>query len=397
MHGRTQPQHASRRQALVWLGGLITAPVAANTQADQAGDALYLAAAWQQADGSYRIGLLAASRTVAQAPLRVVDALEVPTRAHGVHALADGSIVATARRPGDWLVRWQPQRGAAPVWHWVDAARSFNGHVIASPDGRHLFTTETDIDTGASLVARRDVSTLQTEAEWPTHGIDAHELIWAPTAARSMGNSSALPALIVANGGVPTAPETGRVKRDLHTMDSSIVRLDGSTGELQGQWRLQDQRLSLRHLAWSSDRAVLGIALQAEHDDAAARQAAPILALFDGRSLRLAPAPQAMAARIHGYGGSIAATPAGWAVSCPRADGIATFTPQGGWSDLVALPEVCALAVDQQAQQLWAAGVGHSLQDALPAAQRPPRHHAHDTPLAGARMDNHWVVARGEG
>ena len=36
-----------------------------------------------------------------------------------------------------------------------------------------VYTTETDIDTGASLIARRDARSLETDAEWPTHGIDA--------------------------------------------------------------------------------------------------------------------------------------------------------------------------------------------------------------------------------
>ncbi|RYF25515.1 MAG: DUF1513 domain-containing protein [Comamonadaceae bacterium] len=282
MHAPVRYAAVNRRNALCWLGGLLTAPMAVSHAYAKApaSDDLRLAAAWQQADGSYRIGVLAAGRSASGAPLRVIDALEVPTRAHGVHALPDGSIVATARRPGDWLVRWHPGRADPAVWHWVDATRSFNGHVIASPDGRTLYTTETDIDTGASLVARRDARSLETEAEWPTHGIDAHELIWAPPASGS--SATRRTTLIVANGGVPTAPETGRVKRDLHTMDSSIVRLDGSSGELQGQWRLQDKRLSLRHLAWNADRTVLGIALQAEHDEAAIKHSAPILALFDG-------------------------------------------------------------------------------------------------------------------
>ena len=351
-----------RRRALALLGGLAAMPLA------HAGAPLRLAAAWQQADGGYRVGVLATD-----GPLTVLHTLEVPTRAHGVHVLPDGSILAAARRPGDWLVRWRPG-GGEPLWHWIDATRSFNGHVIASADGRWLYTTETDIDTGASLVARRDARSLETEAEWPTHGIDAHELIWDGAT------------LIVANGGVPTAPETGRVKRDLHTMDSSIVRLGGRTGELLGQWRLEDPRLSLRHLAWNPGHTMLGIALQAEHDDAAAKHVAPILALFDGQGLRAVPTPGAGESGIHGYGGSIAATAGGWAVSCPRANGIATFTPQGAWRALVPLPEACALAVS--GRQLWAGGLHSSLQDALSAS---PSAHPHAAGLRGVRLDNHWV------
>jgi hypothetical protein len=364
----------SRRQALVLMGSLAAMPLAAH--AAPQGAEMQLLGAWQQADGGYRIGVLAA-QAGGPSPLRTRHVLEVPTRAHGISRLPDGSMVATARRPGDWLVRWHPGQPADKAqWHWVDATRSFNGHVIASADGRSLYTTETDVDTGASLVARRDARSLETVDEWATHGIDAHELIWAPA------TRGAKPPLVVANGGVPTAPETGRTKRDLHTMDSSIVRLHGESGELQGQWRLPDARLSLRHLAWNAERTVLGIALQAEHDDAADKAAAPILALFDGKALRLCPAGQSMA----GYGGSIASTAEGWAVSCPRSQGVATFTPDGQWRGLVGLEEVCALAVGSG--RLWAAGVSHSLEDARSAS---PITHAHAKELAGARMDNHWV------
>ncbi len=379
------PGLPTRRLALQWLG-LLGLPCSAVAQAAPAGPQARLAAAWQQADGGYRVGLLGVGRDPA-APLQVLHALEVPTRAHGVHVLPDGSIVATARRPGDWLVHWQPCTATPPRWHWVDPGRSFNGHVIASADGSALYTTETDVDTGASLVAVRDAGSLETVAEWPTHGIDAHELRWAPHAFAHEAAGRAAP-LIVANGGVPTAPETGRVKRDLHTMDSSLVQLDGRTGALRGQWRLADRRLSLRHLAWNAEGSMLGIALQAEHDDASARAQAPVLALFDGQRLRVAdPAPPTPAA-LRGYGGSIAATAEGWAVSCPRAGGIATFSPQGSWRGLVELPEVCALA--PAAGRLWAAGLDHSLQDAAGAA---PLRHAHASALAGARMDNHWTLA----
>lgn len=381
----SRPAALSRRSALQWLG-LLGLSGNAVALAPAAASGLRLVAAWQQADGGYRIGLLSVGGT-AGSPLTVLHALEVPTRAHGVHALRDGSIVATARRPGDWLVRWNPAKAAPPHWHWVDPTRSFNGHVIASADGRSLYTTETDIDTGASLVARRDAASLETLAEWPTHGIDAHELLWTPVAAQGQ-RTDATPRLIVANGGVPTAPETGRVKRDLHTMDSSIVQLDGATGALRGHWRLADRRLSLRHLAWNAQGSALGIALQAEHDEASAREAAPVLALFDGKRLRVAQAPHTSQAALRGYGGSIAAAPDGWAVSCPRAGGIATFTPKGTWRGLVELPQVCALA--QADRHLWAAGLNHSLQDALGPS---PGQHPHAQTLAGARMDNHWAFA----
>ncbi len=368
--------------ALAGLGAWSFAPTPAFAKNN---GAVQLAAAWERG-GSFHIGLLS-TQPGAGNPLQVHASLEVPTRAHGLFVLPDGSVLATARRPGDWLVRWQPGQRAVPQWLWQeDGQRSFNGHVIATADGTRLFTTETDVETGASWVGVRNARSLQKIAEWPTHGIDAHELTWDLRTTRH-----GTPTLIIANGGVPTALETGRVKRDLDTMDSSIVRLDARTGALLGQWRLQDQRLSLRHLAWSPDGhkpRSLGIALQAEHDNSAARDAAPVLALFDGTALRVVPTPERIAQTIHGYGGSVAATPSGWAVSCPRANGVAIYTPQGEWQDLVPLPAVCALAVHGGA--LWAGGDGTSLQNVQAAA---PVTHPHGPGLQGMRLDNHWVVA----
>lgn len=378
----------SRRQALRLGAGLgLAVPLAAAWAGPAAAaGSLRLAAAWQQEDGSYRIGVLQA-RPGQDAPLRAMHTLDIPTRAHGLCPLPDGSIVAASRRPGDWLVRWWPGTPREPVWQWTDGTRSFNGHVIASPDGRLLYTTETDADTGQSLVVQRSAERLEAVSEWPTQGIDAHELLWDR---HTLADGA--PTLIVANGGVPTAPETGRVKRALETMDSSVVRLHGRTGDVLGQWRLGDRRLSLRHLAWSADGLVLGVALQAEHDGQPDREAAPVLALFDGKALRAtapvpAQGPGGPRGGLRGYGGSIAATPEGWAVSCPRAQGIATFSPQGDWQRLVALPEVCALAVNGTA--LWAAGLDHTLENARGAAPQP---HLHRSGLAKARVDNHWYV-----
>lgn len=372
-----------RRHTLLALASLGAWTVAPGTAwAGAAGlPNIHLAAAWER-EGSFHIGLLSTLPGTGQR-LQIHASLEVPTRAHGLCVLPDGSVLATARRPGDWLVRWRPDRGAQAQWRWQEGERSFNGHTIASPDGQHLVTTETDVETGDSLVGLRDARTLQKIAEWPTHGIDAHELAWDT---RTPHHGA--PTLIVANGGVPTAPETGRAKRDLHTMDSSLVRLSGRTGERLGQWRLPDPRLSLRHLAWSPDGATLGIALQAEHADSAAKDAAPVLALFDGTALRLVAAPEPVAPPLHGYGGSIAATPAGWAVSCPRAQGVARFSPEGQWRGLVPLPEACPLTVRGGA--LWAGGLGAIVQD----AQSPtPANHPHGPSLRGARLDNHWVWA----
>jgi hypothetical protein len=350
----------SRREFLASLAAVLAAPAWANTAA--ADDGTRLAATWQAGNG-YQVGIL----SHANGELSIRTAIDVPTRAHALLKEPSGTLLAIARRPGDWLLRWDEQ-GRPLVWRWIEPRRAFTGHAIS--DGDTLYITETDLDTGAGLIGVRDAKTLDKRAEWPTHGIDPHQLVWD-----AAGN------ILVANGGVPTRPETGRAKVDLARMDSSLVRLDARTGELLGQWRLEDRRLSLRHLAWNGAR--LGIALQAEHDDAKLKAAAPVLALFDGVSLRPASAQQPLA----GYGGDIAPVESdsagpGFAVSCPRAQGIALFSADGEWLGTAPLAEACALTAAPD--RLWAGGRLQAL------AMNSDRQDAHAA-LPGIRLDNHWI------
>jgi hypothetical protein len=277
-----------------------------------------LAAAWEGPNGR-RIGVL----EVAPAACRIVAEIEVPTRAHGICIEPEGTLLAVARRPGDWLLRWRP--GGAARWAWNDPVRHFNGHVRRR--GQLLYTTETDLESGQGRVVVRHARSLAVQAVWATGGIDPHDLLFAPDGS-----------LWVANGGIATRPETGRLKLDLSTMDSSLVRLDAATGKLAGQWRVDDRRLSLRHLALRD--GMLGIAMQAQHDDPAQRAQAPVLALFDGNTLRTAASPP-----LAGYGGDIAATNAGFVVSAPRQGGLELFDGRGRRTGHVPLDQACALVV----------------------------------------------------
>jgi hypothetical protein len=321
-----------------------------------------LAAGWDDPEGRHFAGLVAAAG--AAAPLRVLESIELPTRAHGVWVDTRGGLLVAARRPGDWLLRWRPGR-AEPQWQWSEPERRYAGHVVADPTGRRLYTTEVDLDSGAGRVVVRDAATLAPLADWPSHGIDPHQLIF-----------DADGSLLVANGGVPTRPETGRVKLDRRRMDPSLVRLDARDGRRLGQWRLADPRLSIRHLARHAGGTV-GIALQAEHDDDAARAAAPLLALFDGRALRCAePGPP-----LAGYGGDIAATAGSFAVGATRAGGVAHWSVAGRWLVLTPLADACPLAMHDG--ELWAGGSAAALQ--VGTAPRPYR-------VGALRLDNHWAA-----
>lgn len=362
----------TRRQCLLALAGSTFLPSAGATGTNTSSAALV--AAWE-AENQYRVGLI----EVQAAQWSVQQSVSVPTRPHALLVEAGGTVLAVSRRPGDWLLRWRPGASQAPQWHWIEGDRRFNGHAIASVEGTQLWTTETDLETGQGRLGVRDARSLEKTDEWATHGMDPHELLVLP---EQLG---AFPAgtLLVANGGIASRPETGRIKRKLDRMDASLVALNPKTGELLGQWRLDDPYLSIRHLAWDASAQRLGIALQAEHPMLEARQAAPVLAVWDGEHLTPTPEPPVLL----GYGGAVAARPGGgFLVGCPRANAVAVFDSQAGWSHNVSLPDACAVATD--ANQWWAGGstgVLHAALDRDGSAQLA-------VAAASPRWDNHWQV-----
>ena len=370
---------ATDLQRRAWLRAALAAALLPTSTALRAAPApLRLAAAWQTEARESQLGVLAARGE----DFAIESTLGLPGRAHGLMQEAAGCVLAVARRPGDWLLRWDPARGSEQ-WQWIESDRAFTGHVIASADGRRLYTPETDLASGQGLVGVRDAASLEKLAEWPTHGCDPHALLL-----------DAQGRLVVANGGIETRPETGRRKLAPGRMDPSLVRLDARDGALLGQWRLPDPRLSIRHLAWAQRSAgaapLLGIALQAEHEDAATRATAPTLALFDGDALRLAQPGHAASPDVPlaGYGGDIAALGDGFAVSCPRAagGGVALWEADGRWRGFVPLAEACALAPDRDARAaVWLGGRHAAMPCDRGAAFRARA-------LPGLALDNHWIA-----
>lgn len=361
-----------------WLQAGAAATLGAIHASWAAATSTALAAAWQDRDGGARVGVL----RLQGRQLRVHRSIQVPTRAHGLLQEPGGTLLAVARRPGDWLMRWD-RDGRVRALAWIEPNRAYNGHVIADASGDTLYTSETDLDSGAGLVGVRDARTLEKRAEWPTQGRDPHMLLWDEHAAP-------FTRLVVANGGIEIRPETGRMKLGLDRMDSSLVRLDAARGELQGLWQLADARLSLRHLAWHGHgaEAVLGIAMQAEHADAALRAAAPVLARFDGQALQPAASPP-----LAGYGGDIAATDRGFVIGCPRAQGIAQWQADGQWQGIAPLQEACAVAIDAS-HALWAGGRPEAQRSQSPISDGREHDRSQVGLPTGLQLDNHWLVLR---
>ena len=241
--------------------------------------------------------------------LRFGYTVPLPSRPHGLMAEADGGLLVCSARPGTWILRCD---GQGKVMQRIDVQGEgecrLGGHLIASANGEHLYTTETDFSIGKGKIGVRERSSLRKIAEWDTHGLDPHQLLL-----------DAHGHLFVANGGIPRTPSDR--KFDIHRMDASLVHIDTANGKLLGKWKVGDPRLSLRHMAWSrapqDPDALLGIAMQAEHDLEAERRLAPILAVFDGKRLSI---PTQENDGI-GYAGDIApALHDGFALSSHQAD-----------------------------------------------------------------------------
>lgn len=317
-----------------------------------------LLAAWQLPGGGFQAGVL--NVDPAQPNLFTVQqAVDLPTRPHGLMHLQGDEYLVIARRPGDWMMRLNIRTGDVSRT-WQDADRQLNGH--SAVYGKHVYTTETDMLGGSGVLAMRDKITLELLDVWPTHGHDPHEMLVLPNG----GLGIAEPFLLVANGGIQTHADMGRTQLNLNQMDSSLVALKPTTGELLKQWVLDDPQLSLRHMALHTD-GVVGIAMQAHHGSVSRKNEAPVLALLSEQGLRTAPE----SAGMKGYAGDIVATPQGFVISCTKSNAALHVSVSGQSLEKFAASSACALAA--KADRVW---LGH-----LPASS-----------AAKLELDNHWLL-----
>lgn len=275
-------------------------------------------------------------------PGQVAKGVALPARAHQLLAVPVNAerpqlqALVLARRPGEYLLRMDPLRGIALQWHTMEEDRYLGGHAVLAADGQRFFTTESDGETGQGLIAERDIHTLEKLREFSSGGIGPHALIM-----ESEGT------LLVANGGILNLPETGRSKRNMGRMDSNLTRLDAHSGAVLDQYRLQDDALSLRHLALAPDGTV-GIALQAEHSLPQARQAAPALALLQGHTLRTVDwAATQLPLAWDGYAGDVCFANGRFWTSAPHAGWLASWSTLGSDLQLLPLPGAGALAASE--------------------------------------------------
>ncbi len=264
---------------------------------------------------------------------------ELPARGHAVSFHPNKPLgIIMARRPDRFAVVFDPVRLTELHRFEPPEDRHFYGHAIFHPDGRHLLTTENDFDNARGVIGIYDIEDgYRRLGEWDSGAIGPHELVL-----NADGGS-----VLIANGGIQTHPDTGRVKLNLDTMQSSMDLLDLKSGGLRRQTRLEDpafQQLSLRHLATNGD-GVAAIGGQWQGSDSAVL---PLIAIVgsDGRQ-SLLTAPDEVQASLDNYCGSVAFDSSGKvvAVTHPRGN-IATFWSVEGtprYLNSLTMTDVCGV------------------------------------------------------
>jgi hypothetical protein len=305
----------------------------------------------------------------------------LPMRGHGllVDPRKPDEVLIIARRPGTLAVKVNLTTGRI-VRQWQAAEdRHFFGHACYSADGRTLFVTENNIETGRGLVTVRDADDFSLLAEYSTRGIGPHELLLLADGTT----------LAVANGGIRTTPETGRVKLNRGRIESSLVYLDSRNGQLLGAYPVPSTQLSLRHLALAPNGRIAA-ALQFEGDRN--QPGTPLMMFHRGESaLQFAVASQAAWNRMRHYAASVAYDPVStrFALSCPRGDTLGCWTSEGEYAGYIELPKVSGIAFGN-GQGFATNELGEVYR--LDIARLNATLHA---TLPGMQWDNHLYLASG--
>jgi len=301
-----------RRRFLAWAAALATPGLAA-AEGAAAGPAAMGRDAVDYITARRRAGAYEAVVLDAQGRDRLV--VPLPDRGHSFALdAARGRAVAFGRQPGFFAVAFDV-RGARPAQRLpAEAGRHFFGHGVYLPDGSLMYATENDYEAGRGVLGVYDASPgggYRRVGEFNSGGIGPHEVVLMPD-----GRT-----LCVANGGILTHPDYGKLELNLDTMRPSLAYLDAADGRLLERVELPAElhQLSIRHLALAADGSVW---FGCQYMGPAGERPALVGRHRRGRAPALHGGPAEVLRGMRNYVGSVAADAAG-AV-------IATSSPVGG-------------------------------------------------------------------
>jgi uncharacterized protein len=258
-------------------------------------------------------------------------------RGHGFASCkVTGWNVAFARAPGNFALGFKSSEASEPVAFSAPESRHFYGHGAFSADGKLLYATENDFGNDAGIIGIYEPeNSWRRIGEFSSGGIGPHEMLLAPD-----GKS-----LWVANGGISTHPDTGKIKLNLDTMRSSISLIDLNTGAIKGRWETPEnlQRLSLRHMALDA-KGMLWIG--AQHEGANTDDVPLIARCSMDQPLAFVDLQQGFQPRLRNYIGSVASSADGNRIGFTSPTGGARLVIEvsSGKQNLRVEPEVCGIA-----------------------------------------------------
>ncbi|TEA72394.1 DUF1513 domain-containing protein [Pollutimonas harenae] len=239
----------------------------------------------------------------------------MPDRGHSFAIdSARGRAVAFGRQPGFFAIAFDLAGHHAPQALSVAAGRHFFGHGVYTPDGKLMVATENDFEAGRGVLGVYDASPggdYRRMGEFSTAGVGPHEVVLMPD-----GRT-----LCVANGGILTHPDYGKLQLNPDDMLPSLAYIDVYTGDLLEQVFLAPDlhRSSIRHLAVDAAGAVwFGCQYMATD----ARRPALVGRHRRGRQPELFVGPDETLRGMKNYVGSLATDSTGTIV--------ATSSPVGG-------------------------------------------------------------------
>lgn len=269
-------------------------------------DDVLFAAGFRDTNGEFGLAILSEAG-------EIIHQHKLPARGHGVTANVQSErAVIFARRPGNFALAFDPNMGTIPTLFKTPIDRHFYGHGAFSSDGKLLFASENDFETGDGKIGIYDVGNgFSRIGEFASGGIGPHEIIMLPDQKT----------LCVANGGIKTHPQFPRTKLNLDSMRSNIAFIDVASGLIRAVHPLPEiwSQLSMRHMA-ADHKGTVWIGGQYEGN---ALDQAPLLAkISDSEPFEFIKLPTKHLFGLKNYIGS---------VTINENDGIIAFSsPKGG-------------------------------------------------------------------
>jgi len=247
------------------------------------------------------------------------------------------NVVAFARQPGRFAVSFDVTGKTPPRAFAAEPDRHFFGHGTYADDDRLLIATENDYDGERGVAGIYDVGAgMRRLGEFDTGGLDPHEAVLMPD-----GRT-----LCIANGGVLTHPDYGKLALNLDTMAPTLAYVDVQTGDLVDSVSLAPElhKLAFHHLAVDGHGAVW---FGGQYHGAKADRPPVVGRHRRGEPIEMFPGPDPVLRALGNYIGSVAVDPSG--------DIVATSSPVGGcvayWDaatgrslGLTELADVCGVA-----------------------------------------------------